>query len=167
MSQWLALWLSVCPLCQLRCDRRWSDMRPSGAEFVDASPRGTRCRRQPDRPRSRVDRPSISLQGALSARRCLYGVNPAVQWHKFCQAGLGLSALILAYSRYCDSAQAMLDGDVPEVAVERGQRKQRDMLDAFVDHVMSLLCLHLSQCVLLPIRRMAWWSRSTNTLRTR
>ncbi|HAZ33879.1 MAG TPA: phosphomannomutase/phosphoglucomutase, partial [Acidimicrobiaceae bacterium] len=38
-----------------------------------------------------------------------------------------------------DAAQAMLDGDVPEVAAERGQREQRDMLDAFVDHVMSFV----------------------------
>ena len=37
------------------------------------------------------------------------------------------------------AAQAMLDGDVPEAAAERGQREERDMLDAFVDHVMSFV----------------------------
>ncbi|MEC8731444.1 MAG: phosphomannomutase/phosphoglucomutase, partial [Actinomycetota bacterium] len=119
------------------------DMRPSGPEFVDAFAEGAQ-----DVGVNLIDLGLVStdLLYFASGRLDLPGAvftashNPA-QYNgiKFCQAGARPVGIDSGLADIRDAAQAMLDGDVPEVAAERGQREQRDMLDAFVDHVMSFV----------------------------
>ena len=119
------------------------DMRPSGPEFVDAFAEGAQ-----DAGVNVIDLGLVStdLLYFASGRLDLPGAvftashNPA-QYNgiKFCQAGARPVGIDSGLADIRDAAQAMLDGDVPEAAAERGQREQRDMLDAFVDHVMSFV----------------------------
>ncbi|MGB1386690.1 MAG: phosphomannomutase/phosphoglucomutase, partial [Ilumatobacteraceae bacterium] len=119
------------------------DMRPSGPEFVDAFAEGAQ-----DAGVNVIDLGLVStdLLYFASGRLDLPGAvftashNPA-QYNgiKFCQAGARPVGIDSGLADIRDAAQAMLDGDVPEAVAERGQREQRDMLDAFVDHVMSFV----------------------------
>ena len=119
------------------------DMRPSGPEFVDAFAEGAQ-----DAGVNVIDLGLVStdLLYFASGRLDLPGAvftashNPA-QYNgiKFCQAGARPVGIDSGLADIRDAAQAMLDGDVPDAAAERGQREQRDMLDAFVDHVMSFV----------------------------
>ena len=119
------------------------DMRPSGPEFVDAFAGGVQ-----DVGVNVIDLGLVStdLLYFASGRLDLPGAvftashNPA-QYNgiKFCQAGARPVGINSGLADIRDAAQAMLDGDVPEVAAKRGQREQRDMLDAFIDHVMSFV----------------------------
>ncbi len=119
------------------------DMRPSGPEFVDAFAEGAQ-----DEGVNLIDLGLVStdLLYFASGRLDLPGAvftashNPA-QYNgiKFCQAGARPVGIDSGLADIRDAAQAILDGDAPEVAAERGQRERRDMLDAFVDHVMSFV----------------------------
>ena len=119
------------------------DMRPSGPEFVDAFAEGAQ-----DAGVNVIDLGLVStdLLYFASGRLDLPGAvftashNPA-QYNgiKFCQAGARPVGIDSGLADIRDAAQAMLDGDVPEAVAERGRREQRDMLDAFVDHVMSFV----------------------------
>lgn len=119
------------------------DMRPSGPEFVDAFAGGAQ-----DVGVSVIDLGLVStdLLYFTSGRLDLPGAvftashNPA-QYNgiKFCQAGARPVGIDSGLADIRDAAQAMLDGDVPKVVGERGQREQRNMLDAFIDHVMSFV----------------------------
>ncbi len=119
------------------------DMRPSGPEFVDAFAEGAQ-----EEGVNLIDLGLVStdLLYFASGRLDLPGAvftashNPArYNGIKFCQAGARPVGIDSGLADIRDAAQAILDGDVPEVAAERGQRERRDMLDAFVDHVMSFV----------------------------
>jgi phosphomannomutase len=119
------------------------DMRPSGPEFVDAFAEGAQ-----DAGVNVIDLGLVStdLLYFASGRLDLPGAvftashNPA-QYNgiKFCQAGARPVGIDSGLADIRDAAQATLDGYVPEAVAGRGQREQRDMLDAFVDHVMSFV----------------------------
>ena len=119
------------------------DMRPSGPAFIDAFAEGAQ-----DAGVNVIDLGLVSTDllyfasGSLDLPGAVFTAshNPA-QYNgiKFCQAGARPVGIDSGLADVRDAAQAMLDGDVPEVAAERGQREQRDMLDAFVDHVMSFV----------------------------
>ena len=119
------------------------DMRPSGPALIDAFAEGAQ-----DAGVNVIDLGLVSTDllyfasGSLDLPGAVFTAshNPA-QYNgiKFCQAGARPVGIDSGLADVRDAAQAMLDGDVPEVAAERGQREQTDMLDAFVDHVMSFV----------------------------
>ncbi|MGA0217261.1 MAG: phosphomannomutase/phosphoglucomutase, partial [Ilumatobacteraceae bacterium] len=58
---------------------------------------------------------------------------------KFCRSGARPVGIDSGLAEIRDVAQAILDGDAPSPAEVRGTRESRDMLDAFIDHVLSFV----------------------------
>ena len=119
------------------------DMRPSGPAFVDAFSEGAQ-----DVGVNVVDLGLVSTDllyfasGHLDLPGAVFTAshNPA-QYNgvKFCLSGARPVGIDSGLAEVRDDAQAILDGGLPAVADVRGVREERNMLDAFVDHVLSFV----------------------------
>jgi phosphomannomutase len=119
------------------------DMRPSGPEFVDAFSDGVQ-----DAGVSVIDLGLVSTDllyfasGSLDLPGAVFTAshNPA-QYNgvKFCRSGARPVGIDSGLAEIRDVAQAILDGDAPASAEVEGKRESRDMLDAFIDHVLSFV----------------------------
>ncbi|MGA1344695.1 MAG: phosphomannomutase/phosphoglucomutase [Ilumatobacteraceae bacterium] len=131
------------------------DMRPSGPEFVDAFAQGVR--------RQGVDVIDIGLVSTdllyfASGRLGLPGAvftashNPA-QYNgvKFCLAGARPVGIESGLAEMRDTAAAVLDGRGPSPAASSGAFSRRDMLDDFVEHVLTFVDVS----TLVPMRVVA------------
>lgn len=119
------------------------DMRPSGPEFVDSFAEGLQ--------RQGVDVIDIGLastdmvyfaSGRLDLPAAVFTAshNPA-QYNgvKFCAAGARPVGIESGLATVRDIAAAVLDGGGPPPATRSGSRSERDMLDAFVEHVLGFV----------------------------
>ncbi|MGA1035538.1 MAG: phosphomannomutase/phosphoglucomutase [Ilumatobacteraceae bacterium] len=119
------------------------DMRPSGPEFVDAFADGLQGQG--------VDVIDIGLvstdmlyfaSGRLDVPAAVFTAshNPA-QYNgvKFCGAGARPIGIESGLDRVRDVAADVLDGGGPKPAARAGTRRERDMLDDFVNHVMGFV----------------------------
>ncbi len=119
------------------------DMRPSGPELVDAFARGVM--------EQGVDVVNIGLAstdllyfaaGRLDAPGAMFTAshNPA-QYNgvKFCLSGARPVGAETGLSQVQAIAQRVLDGDPPLAAPRPGRSTQRNLLSAFVDHVISFI----------------------------
>lgn len=119
------------------------DMRPSGPEFVDSFAEGLQ--------RQGVDVIDIGLastdmvyfaSGRLDLPAAVFTAshNPA-QYNgvKFCAAGARPVGIESGLATVRDIAAAALDGGGPPPATRSGSRSERDMLDAFVEHVLGFV----------------------------
>ncbi|NBS29092.1 MAG: phosphomannomutase/phosphoglucomutase [Actinobacteria bacterium] len=119
------------------------DMRPSGPAFVDAFSDGVQ-----DAGVNVIDLGLVSTDllyfasGSLDLPGAVFTAshNPA-QYNgvKFCRSGARPVGIDSGLAEIRDVAQAILDGDAPSPAEVRGTRESRDMLDAFIDHVLSFV----------------------------
>ena len=119
------------------------DMRPSGPAFVDAFSEGAQ-----DVGVNVIDLGLVSTDllyfasGHLDLPGAVFTAshNPA-QYNgvKFCLSGARPVGIDSGLAEVRDDAQAILDGVLPAVADVRGVREERNMLDAFVDHVLSFV----------------------------
>ena len=119
------------------------DMRPSGPAFVDAFSEGAQ-----DVGVNVIDLGLVSTDllyfasGHLDLPGAVFTAshNPA-QYNgvKFCLSGARPVGIDSGLAEVRDDAQAILDGGLPAVADVRGVREERNMLDAFVDHVLSFV----------------------------
>ena len=119
------------------------DMRPSGPAFVDAFSEGAQ-----DVGVNVIDLGLVSTDllyfasGHLDLPGAVFTAshNPA-QYNgvKFCLSGARPVGIDSGLDEVRDDAQAILDGGLPAVADVRGVREERNMLDAFVDHVLSFV----------------------------
>lgn len=119
------------------------DMRPSGPAFVDAFSDGVQ-----DAGVNVIDLGLVSTDllyfasGSLDLPGAVFTAshNPA-QYNgvKFCRSGARPIGIDSGLAEIRDVAQAILDGDAPSPAEVRGTRESRDMLDAFIDHVLSFV----------------------------
>ena len=119
------------------------DMRPSGPAFVDAFSDGVQ-----DAGVNVIDLGLVSTDllyfasGSLDLPGAVFTAshNPA-QYNgvKFCRSGARPVGIDSGLAEIRDVAQTILDGDVPAPAEVRGNRESRDMLDAFIDHVLSFV----------------------------
>ena len=119
------------------------DMRPSGPAFVDAFSDGVQ-----DAGVNVIDLGLVSTDllyfasGSLDLPGAVFTAshNPA-QYNgvKFCRSGARPVGIDSGLAEIRDLAQAILDGDAPSPAEVRGTRESRDMLDAFIDHVLSFV----------------------------
>ena len=119
------------------------DMRPSGPAFVDAFSDGVQ-----DAGVNVIDLGLVSTDllyfasGSLDLPGAVFTAshNPA-QYNgvKFCRSGARPVGIDSGLAEIRDVAQAILDGDAPSPAEVRGTRESRDMLDAFINHVLSFV----------------------------
>ena len=119
------------------------DMRPSGPAFVDAFSDGVQ-----DAGVNVIDLGLVSTDllyfasGSLDLPGAVFTAshNPA-QYNgvKFCRSGARPVGIDSGLAEIRDVAQAILDGDAPSPAEVRGTRESRDMLEAFIDHVLSFV----------------------------
>ena len=119
------------------------DMRPSGPAFVDAFSEGAQ-----DVGVNVIDLGLVSTDllyfasGHLDLPGAVFTAshNPA-QYNgvKFCLSGARPVGIDSGLAEVRDDAQAILDVGLPAVADVRGVREERNMLDAFVDHVLSFV----------------------------
>jgi len=119
------------------------DMRPSGPAFVDAFSDGVQ-----DAGVNVIDLGLVSTDllyfasGSLDLPGAVFTAshNPA-QYNgvKFCRSGARPVGIDSGLAEIRDVTQAILDGDAPSPAEVRGTRESRDMLDAFIDHVLSFV----------------------------
>ena len=119
------------------------DMRPSGPAFVDAFSDGVQ-----DAGVNVIDLGLVSTDllyfasGSLDLPGAVFTAshNPA-QYNgvKFCRSGARPVGIDSGLAEIRDVAQAILDGDAPSPAEVRGTRESRDMLNAFIDHVLSFV----------------------------
>jgi phosphomannomutase len=119
------------------------DMRPSGPAFVDAFSEGAQ-----DVGVNVIDLGLVSTDllyfasGHLDLPGAVFTAshNPA-QYNgvKFCLSGARPVGIDSGLAEVRDDAQAILDGGLPAVADVRGVREERNMLEAFVDHVLSFV----------------------------
>ena len=119
------------------------DMRPSGPELVDAFARGVQ--------EHGLDVVDIGLAstdllyyaaGALDAPGAMFTAshNPA-QYNgvKFCLSGARPVGIDSGLAEIRDIAAEVLDGRGPASAATVGSRSERELLPAFVDHVLSFV----------------------------
>jgi len=119
------------------------DMRPSGPAFVDAFSDGVQ-----DAGVNVIDLGLVSTDllyfasGSLDLPGAVFTAshNPA-QYNgvKFCRSGARPVGIDSGLAEIRDVTQAILDGDAPSPAEVRGTRESRDMLNAFIDHVLSFV----------------------------
>lgn len=119
------------------------DMRPSGPDFVDAFSDGAQ-----DVGVNVIDLGLVSTDllyfasGHLDLPGAVFTAshNPA-QYNgvKFCLSGARPVGIDSGLAQVRDDAQVILDGGQVDVAAVRGTREERNMLDAFVDHVLSFV----------------------------
>jgi len=119
------------------------DMRPSGPELVEAFTEGVR--------RQGVDVVDIGLassdllyfaSGALDRPGAMFTAshNPAeYNGVKLCLSGARPVGIDSGFDEIKRIAQAVLDGSGPVPAPQVGQRTSQDLLDPFVDHVVSFI----------------------------
>src|SRR5688500_12796928 len=131
------------------------DMRPSGPELVDAFTRGVLDQG--------VDVVDIGLAssdllyfatGALDRPGAIFTAshNPAeYNGIKLCLAGARPVGSDSGFAEIKATAAAVLDGHAPTPATRVGQRRERDLLPAFVDHVVSFV----EPAALRPLRVVA------------
>ena len=119
------------------------DMRPSGPEFVDAFAEGAN-----DVGVNVIDLGLVSTDllyfasGHLDLPGAVFTAshNPA-QYNgvKFCLSGARPVGIDSGLAEVRDAAQSILDGESFTAAEVRGVREERNMLDAFIDHVLSFV----------------------------
>ena len=119
------------------------DMRPSGSEFVDAFSEGAQ-----DVGVNVIDLGLVSTDllyfasGHLDLPGAVFTAshNPA-QYNgvKFCLSGARPVGIDSGLAQVRDDAQAILDGKPFDLAEVRGGREAHNMLDAFIDHVLSFV----------------------------
>lgn len=119
------------------------DMRPSGPEFVDAFSEGAQ-----DVGVNVIDLGLVSTDllyfasGHLDLPGAVFTAshNPA-QYNgvKFCLSGARPVGIDSGLAQVRDDAQAILDGKPFDLAEVRGGREAHNMLDAFIDHVLSFV----------------------------